>query len=243
MSLQPFNQTYEAASPPTVHSSTIFYQNGVPYTFHNGVAYFPATPPQHASAGAITTAGDPAGMYQSECHCAVLLWQTWHLHAVLVIWLWFVPATYGPPPAAPTHSPGAATAAAYPVIYPCTAPPTMYMTPQQFQYQPMPVSLCYFSPFVWHVLSQSVIRLGTEPQISWIWCSVWKWSCLVCVLWGIFIHVIEWWSLEIQVSWLSFTKHFLVANAFFEEELGNMNITSVQGHQREIRVIYSLFEQ
>ncbi|XP_069675831.1 uncharacterized protein [Periplaneta americana] len=106
---QPFNRTYEAASPPTVHSNTaIMYQNGVPYTFHNGVAYFPATPPQHATAGPITTAADPAGVYQT---------------------------TFGPPPAAPTHSPAAT---AYPVIYPCTAPPTMYMTPQQFQYQPMP---------------------------------------------------------------------------------------------------------
>ncbi|KDR23893.1 Protein boule [Zootermopsis nevadensis] len=106
---QPFSQTYEAASPPTVHSNTIFYQNGVPYTFHNGVAYFPATPTHHAPASAITTTGDPVGMYQT---------------------------TYVPPPATPTHSPGAA--AAYPVIYPCAAPPTMYVTPQQFQYQPMP---------------------------------------------------------------------------------------------------------
>ncbi|PSN45098.1 hypothetical protein C0J52_05077 [Blattella germanica] len=106
---QPFNRTYEAASPPTVHSNTIYYQNGVPFTFHNGVAYFPTTPPQHAApAGPMPTAGDPTAVYQT---------------------------TFGPPPAAATHTPAAT---AYPVIYPCTAPPTMYMTPQQFQYQPMP---------------------------------------------------------------------------------------------------------
>lgn len=76
---QPFNRTYEAASPPTVHSNTIFYQNGVPYTFHNGVAYFTPTPPQHtAPAGPIPTTGDPTAVY---------------------------PSTYGAPPAAPTHSP------------------------------------------------------------------------------------------------------------------------------------------
>lgn len=87
-----------------------------------------------------------------------------HFRAVSVIWLLFVPATYVPPPATPTHSPGAA--AAYPVIYPCAAPPTMYVTPQQFQYQPMPVSLCYVNLVVWHVLLKSIIRLGTEPQIT-----------------------------------------------------------------------------
>ena len=68
------------------------------------------------------------------------------VHTALIVWCYFASATYGPPPAASAHSP-AATAAAYPVIYPCTAPPAMYVSPQQFQYQPMPVSISCYKTF------------------------------------------------------------------------------------------------
>lgn len=136
---QPFNRTYEAASPPAIHSSTVFYQNGVPYTFHNGMAYFPPTPPQHTTGNTVTTAGDSSGMYQ---------------------------ATYGPPPAASAHSP-ATNAAAYPVIYPCTAPPAMYMSPQQFQYQPMPPP-APTSQYIYTASpsSTSAAAPGTGPPVS-----------------------------------------------------------------------------
>ncbi|PNF39503.1 hypothetical protein B7P43_G11034 [Cryptotermes secundus] len=143
---QPFNRTYEVASPPTIHSNTIFYQNGVPYTFHNGVAYFPATHPQHATGNTITTAGDPA-------------------------------ATFGPPQVASAHSPAsaaaAAAAAAYPVIYPCTAPPAVYMSPQQFPYQPIPFE-SYLQPpaptsqylYTASASSSSAAAPGTGPPVT-----------------------------------------------------------------------------
>lgn len=139
---QPFNRTYEAASPPAIHSNTIFYQNGVPYTFHNGVAYFTATPPQHATGSTITTAGDPAGVYQT---------------------------TFGPPQVASAHSPAAA---AYPVIYPCTAAPAVYMS-QQFQYQPMPFESCFQPPaptsqylYTASTSSSSAAAPGTGPPVT-----------------------------------------------------------------------------
>lgn len=43
---QPFSRSFDAPSPPIQTSNTVFYPNGVPITFHNGMAYFPSmTPP------------------------------------------------------------------------------------------------------------------------------------------------------------------------------------------------------
>jgi hypothetical protein len=61
--------------------------------------------------------------------------QMQNVYAVLlIIWSRFSAATFGPPQVASTHT------AAYPMIYPCTATPAVYVSPQQFQYQPVPVS-------------------------------------------------------------------------------------------------------
>ncbi|XP_075211245.1 uncharacterized protein LOC142318705 isoform X2 [Lycorma delicatula] len=47
---QPFSRVFESATSPPPATPSLYYHNGMPYTFHNGMAYFPQTPNQGAAA-------------------------------------------------------------------------------------------------------------------------------------------------------------------------------------------------